>query len=179
VERIVGIGDGAKRDDPTNIGKFGIGFKAVFSYTNTPEIHSGEFHFRIHDLVVPDETGVDKCHMGARETRFIFPFDRPKKLPAQASEEIERGLRALGDNTLLFLSHNNQLRDALAQLVTESLEDVRDRGLLTVASLEVLPIDDDNLPEFYEPIREKIIEAFRSRNLVPTRSGEHRKGASA
>ena len=43
VESITSIGVSTKRNDPTNIGKFGVGFKAVFAYTNTPEIHSGEF----------------------------------------------------------------------------------------------------------------------------------------
>ena len=54
VESITSIGTSTKTDDPTNIGKFGIGFKAVFAYTNTPEIESDEFHFRIRDMVVPD-----------------------------------------------------------------------------------------------------------------------------
>lgn len=105
VGRITGIGDSAKRDDPTSIGKFGIGFKAVFAYTNTPEIHSGDFHFRIHDLVVPETEGVTRQCLSERETRFIFPFDNPKKPSLQAVAEIEQGLRDLGDNTLLFLSH--------------------------------------------------------------------------
>ena len=54
VESITSIGNSTKRDDATSIGKFGVGFKAVFAYTNSPEIHSGEFHFRIRDLVVPE-----------------------------------------------------------------------------------------------------------------------------
>jgi hypothetical protein len=105
VESITSIGTSTKRDDPTSIGKFGVGFKAVFAYTNTPEIHSGEFHFRIHDLVIPETNGATKPVMGERETRFVFPFNHPVKQPRQAVEEIERALRALGDNTLLFLSH--------------------------------------------------------------------------
>ena len=41
VEAITGLGISAKKDDPTSIGKFGVGFKAVFAYTATPEIKSG------------------------------------------------------------------------------------------------------------------------------------------
>ena len=52
VEDITKIGDSAKKDDTTSIGKFGIGFKAVFAYTSSPLIESGEYHFRIRDLVV-------------------------------------------------------------------------------------------------------------------------------
>ncbi len=50
VDAITGIGGNiGKRDDSSSIGEFGVGFKAVFSYTRAPEIHSGDFHFRIRD----------------------------------------------------------------------------------------------------------------------------------
>ena len=58
VESITNIGSSTKVDDVTSIGKFGIGFKAVFAYTSTPEIESGPFHFRIHDMFVPDTDGL-------------------------------------------------------------------------------------------------------------------------
>lgn len=122
VGRITGIGDSAKRDDPTSIGKFGIGFKAVFAYTNTPEIHSGEFHFRIHDLVVPETSGVKQPRLGERGTSFSFPFDHPKKPAKQAVAEIEQGLRALGDNTLLFLIHIRKIEYLLPDSSIGSLE---------------------------------------------------------
>jgi hypothetical protein len=122
VESITSIGTSSKLDDPTNIGEFGVGFKAVFDYTNTPEIHSGEFHFRIKDLVVPETNGVMKPKMGNRETRFSFPFDHPNKPPAQAKAEIERTLINLGDNTLLFLSHICSIEYLLADGSFGSLE---------------------------------------------------------
>lgn len=297
VESITSIGASTKREDPTSIGEFGVGFKAVFAYTSTPEIHSGDFHFRIEDLVVPVTNGVKNMAFGDKETRFIFPFDHPTKRPPQATEEIKRGLQALGDNTLLFLNHihlieyllpdgslgsleridhndghieihafhpggkklishwlryqkdivledesgktktcrvaiafslqhednkkndhkweitpldhgqvsiyfpaeketsglrfhihapfastvardsvrdceaNLRLRDAIAKLAVESLSDIRDRGLLTMRFLSVLPNESDNLTPFYEPIRMAIVEAFRSTPLTPTRSG--------
>lgn len=300
VDSITSIGASTKRDDPTSIGKFGVGFKAVFAYTSTPEIRSGEFHFRIHDLVVPETNGVTKPVMGDRDTRFVFPFDHPTKRPAQAVDEVERALSALGDNTLLFLSYirtieyllpdgslgslervdheggrieirahhpggkdtvshwlrfqkdvevidedgktktcriaiayslveeednrkrhsgwkivpldhgqvsiyfpaeketsnlrfhvhapfastvardsvrdceaNRQLRDQIANLVVESLYDIRDRGMLTIGFLAVLPNQMDNLSSFYEPIREAAVRAFRDEPLTPTRSGTH------
>lgn len=64
VDAITGIGFSTKRDDHTNIGKFGIGFKAVFAYTATPEIESGEFHFGIRDMVVPDTQGLAPGNLG-------------------------------------------------------------------------------------------------------------------
>lgn len=125
VKSITSFGNSKKRDDPTNIGKFGVGFKAVFAYTNIPEIHSGDFHFRIHDLVVPETDGVPRPKMGERETRFAFPFDNPKKPGKQAAEEVERGLRSLGDNTLLFLSHICKIEYLLPDGSLGSLERIR------------------------------------------------------
>ena len=103
VDSITSIGVSSKRDDPTSIGKFGVGFKAVFAYTNTPQIHSGDYHFRIDDLVVPEP--VEPCQVGRRATQFIFPFNHQKKSVTQAETEITKGLWELGDNTLLFLKH--------------------------------------------------------------------------
>ncbi len=299
VKSITSFGNSTKRDDPTSIGKFGVGFKAVFAYTNTPEIHSGEFHFRIRDLVVLETDGVPRIAMSNRETRFVFPFNNPDKPHKEAAEEVERSLRALSDNTLLFLSHirkieyllpdgnlgtlervekengrieihasqpgagttvsywlrfmkdveatdengkpktcriavayslteeeqkkgntiwrivpldhgqvsiyfpavnaasnlrfhlhapfastvardsirdceaNQSLRDYLADLVVESLTAIRDLGMLTVSFFAVLPNPQDNLSDFYEPIREAIVKAFMNGALTPTRSGSH------
>ena len=105
VESITSIGISTKKDDHTNIGKFGVGFKAVFTYTSTPEIKSGEYHFRIRDLVVPDAEGLTSLTLGENETRFLFPFDNPQKPPERACEEIENNLRQLDESTLLFLSN--------------------------------------------------------------------------
>lgn len=105
VDSITSIGDSTKKDDPTSIGKFGVGFKAVFAYTETPEIVSGQFHFRIRDLVVPDTEGLSPRAHGEKETRFIFPFDNPRKSSEKARAEIERNLRQLNESTLLFLSN--------------------------------------------------------------------------
>ena len=133
VESITSIGTSTKRDDPTSIGKFGVGFKAVFAYTNTPEIHSGDFHFRIHDLVVPESDGVLHQKMGGRETRFVFPFDHLKKSRQQAVTETERSLRDLGDNTLLFLTHIRKIEYLLPDGSLGSLERIeRDEGRIEI-----------------------------------------------
>ena len=127
VESITSIGNSTKRDDATSIGKFGVGFKAVFAYTNTPEIHSGDFHFRIRDLVVPDTDGVKQSASNQHQTSFIFPFDNPKKPAEIAVQEIAKGLRALGDNTLLFLSHIRKIEYSLPDGAKGSLERI-DQG---------------------------------------------------
>ena len=133
VESITSIGNSTKRDDPTNIGKFGVGFKAVFAYTNTPEIHSGDFHLRIHDLVIPETIGVSKSSIYKRKTFFKFPFNNLKKLPETAVEEIGTGLNNLGDNTLLFLSHIRKIDYTLPNGETGSLKRIdHPKGLIEI-----------------------------------------------
>jgi hypothetical protein len=119
IEAITGIGESTKTDDATRIGKFGVGFKAVFDYTATPEIRSGEHSFVIRDLFVPEPAP------GSAEppwTTFVFPFDRPSKPPAQACDEVARGLQALGDNTLLFLNGVHTVRYELPDGTTGLLQ---------------------------------------------------------
>ena len=126
IKSITSIGTSTKADDPTNIGKFGIGFKAVFAYTNTPEIESGEFHFRIRNMVVPDTEGLSPGALGTRRTRFVFPFDNPEKPPEKAAAEIEKNLQELNENTLLFLNNIHQINYNLPNSKTGSLERRKD-----------------------------------------------------
>jgi len=103
---ITDIGEGTKAED--RIGRFGVGFKAVFAYCETPHVWSPTFSFKISDLVLPTElNGIPD--LGCR-TRFEFPFNNPKKTPTDAYREIEAGLNELADITLLFLSHLNSIR---------------------------------------------------------------------
>ena len=122
VESITSIGISTKRDNPTNIGKFGVGFKAVFTYTSTPEIKSGEYHFRICDLVVPDTKGLSSIECEEKKTCFIFPFDNPDKSPEIARAEIERNLRQLDESSLLFLSNIKKIEYLLPDSTLGFLE---------------------------------------------------------
>ncbi len=122
VEAITSIGFSTKKDDPTSIGKFGIGFKAVFAYTATPEVESDEYHFRIQDMVVPHTEGLFPGALGEAKTCFVFPFDNPKKPAEKACAEIEKNLRQLNENTLLFLSNIRKIEYQLPDSTTGSLE---------------------------------------------------------
>jgi HSP90 family molecular chaperone len=53
VRAITDILKGTKGDDKEQIGKFGIGFKSVYTITATPEIHSADKHFVIKDYIMP------------------------------------------------------------------------------------------------------------------------------
>ena len=105
---ITDIGEGTKGTDEEKIGRFGIGFKAVFAYTETPRIWSPTFSFEITELVLPSEIESDPS-LG-RITRFEFPFNNPKKLESDAYSEVKSGLDKLSETTLLFLSHIESMR---------------------------------------------------------------------
>lgn len=105
VNSITAIGHSNKIDDPTTIGKFGVGFKAVFAYTAKPQIRSGSFHFRILEMIVPELIG----EIDEPKTIFVFPFDAHDKQPEDAFNETHRFLSDLSDHTLLFLRNINRI----------------------------------------------------------------------
>jgi hypothetical protein len=108
VRGICGVSRSAKADDVTQIGKFGIGFKSVYAYTNTPVITSGDEHFRIEKYVRPHQAKA----LPAPEpwTVFVFPFDRAEVPADVAVAEISAALGALNAEMLLFLRHIGQVR---------------------------------------------------------------------
>jgi hypothetical protein len=151
VRGICGVGDSAKAGDLTAIGRFGIGFKSVYAYTQTPSVHSpdkhspgehspgehspGEHspgeHFRIENYVrpvaiAPDEApGGDSTSApdsGAGETLFIFPFDRADLFPAAAVAEISAALAGLELGTLLFLRNIERITVGGRQVPAAVLE---------------------------------------------------------
>ncbi len=101
VRAICGVGQGTKTDDLTQIGQFGIGFKAVYAYTDSPRIHSGAENFRIENYVRPYPA--EPLGQPAAETVFVFPFDRAEVPAAIAGPEISAALANIGAETLLFL----------------------------------------------------------------------------
>ena len=91
IDSITSIANTTKTKEDHTIGKFGVGFKAVFSYTQTPQIRSGDWNFEIERLVIPAPLepikGIDQ-----EKTYFTFPFNNPKKTPEKAYIETKIGL---------------------------------------------------------------------------------------
>jgi hypothetical protein len=114
---ITDIGEGAKVDDDDKIGRFGVGFKAVFAYCDTPSIWSPTYSFKIADLVLPHEIPARPDIGGL--TRFEFPFNNSKKAPAVAYREVLAGLEELAEHTLLFLIHMESIHWTLGGDVNE------------------------------------------------------------
>lgn len=98
---------GTKKIEP-KIGKFGIGFKSVFQYTNIPYIYDPPFMLKIKRFIVPELLQSDHPAREGIETLFNFPFDSEKQLPEKAYEEIKERLKGL-DNPLLFLRHIEEI----------------------------------------------------------------------
>lgn len=90
-----------------SIGKFGVGFKAVFQYTSTPHIYDPNVHFRIDRFIVPILLEDDFKGRKANETLFVFPFDHKERNQEEAYSDIAEKLESLS-YPLLFLSN---LRD--------------------------------------------------------------------
>lgn len=100
INAITGIGWSTKDKDVEKIGKFGVGFKAVFQYTKEPRVYDDKFWFKIEDYIVPTWLEHDFPGRKEGETVFVFPFVNSR----EAYRDISHRLRTL-DNPILFLPH--------------------------------------------------------------------------
>ena len=102
INSITGVGDSSKTDLQNKIGKFGVGFKAVFQYTNTPEIYDDIFKFKIDNYIIPTLLEKDRSERKKGETLFVFPFKDPEKAFNEIKEKIDKL-----QNPILFLRNLN------------------------------------------------------------------------
>lgn len=102
VRGVCGIAESTK--DKFSIGRFGIGFKSVYTFTACPEIHSGDEDFTVENYVQPKRA--DRTTRTAEETQIILPL---KADDDTARQEITAGFRHLGPGALLFLRHINEI----------------------------------------------------------------------
>lgn len=108
VRGICGVGEGTKVEDLTQIGKFGIGFKSVYAYTSTPEVHSGIESFRIENYVRP--YAVQPREMDdSWTTLFVFAYNAEGVNPEIGCREISERLSNLSARTLLFLRNIKEI----------------------------------------------------------------------
>ncbi len=109
VDSLCSLGDSTKAGDKTKTGEKGIGFKSVFSVSDSPEIHSNGFHFRFDrtkgsnllGFIVPAwiEVGPDAVD---GHTAIVLPA-RPN-----SRFDLDR-LHGLDPNLLLFLRQLRQI----------------------------------------------------------------------
>lgn len=105
INAITGIGNSTKGEAQNKIGKFGVGFKAVFQYTDVPEIYDDIFKFKIEEHIVPKLLDEDHPERKDGETLFVFPFKNPEK----AYEDIVKRVETL-KSPILFLANLENIR---------------------------------------------------------------------
>lgn len=102
VRGICGVSASTKRDAKNRIGRFGIGFKSVYAYTETPHIKSGSYDFIIKNLIMPYNVN---SGVVSQKSVFELPFDNEQS-KAHAFSEIAASLRKnLVPDCMLTLSH--------------------------------------------------------------------------
>jgi hypothetical protein len=120
VRGVCGVGQSAKPGDLTQIGQFGIGFKSVYAYTDSPHVYSSGEHFRIENYVRP--FSADPLAQPLPGTLFVFPFDHDGVSAATAAAEIAAALNQIEPATLLFLRNIERVRTRGVQVAGSVLE---------------------------------------------------------
>lgn len=129
LKRLCDVGVSAKPDEPNAIGKFGIGFKSVFTICDEVYLYSDptcyamsalpassfsedaampSFAVRIRDFVVPEDIPFES--LGNYTTKFVFPLVAGRPYSSfqdfdKLWSELGERLAHLGASTLLFLRH--------------------------------------------------------------------------
>ncbi|MGK0674280.1 MAG: DUF3883 domain-containing protein [Halothiobacillaceae bacterium] len=102
VRSVCDIAESTKNE--SSIGRFGLGFKSVYTVTDLPEIHSGDEDFAIENYVFPKR--VERSARAPDETQIILPL---KPQDTTAAQEITAGFRHLGPGATLFLRHIDEI----------------------------------------------------------------------
>lgn len=102
VRSVCDIAESTKNE--SSIGRFGLGFKSVYTVTDLPEIHSGDEDFAIENYVFPKRS--ERSVRAADETQIVLPL---KPDDASAAQDITAGFRHLGPGALLFLRHIDEI----------------------------------------------------------------------
>lgn len=102
IKSITGVNNSTKKNTK-NVGKFGVGFKSVFSITETPYIYNRNISFRIEHMIIPYEE--DPVQFDGFTTMFRLPFKSKKYTNEKIVEKILREFTNLDCATIMFL-HN-------------------------------------------------------------------------
>ena len=123
VLRISSIGFSDK--DLTQIGNFGTGFKAVYNYTDRPEVYSGDERF-----CLPDPTSISKTLEDLASSSLVEGID---KVPPKIAELVEEG------KTVFRLPFKENLREEDLRLLKDQLRELlKKRPLLFLPHLETI-----------------------------------------
>jgi hypothetical protein len=110
VKYITAYGESEKRKKPGYIGKFGMGFKSVFSVTGSPRIESGEFYFELKNYFVPYPLSPSPITKRHHDTKITLPFNHKERNREETFNLIDSKLRNLEPHVLLFLKSLNSIK---------------------------------------------------------------------
>jgi len=115
VDAICGVRS-TKKPEQGTLGFLGIGFKSVFKVTDSPQVHSGDFHFKFDRSahgdpssvpwqIMPLAVDVPSEAVDPALTTFILPFRS-----SELSEQTRAELKKLDVHVFLFLRWLKRLR---------------------------------------------------------------------
>lgn len=151
INAITAVGASNKTDKAT-IGKFGVGFKAVFQYTATPHIYDPNVFFKIEKFIIPVRVDVDYPGRRNDETLFVFPFDHDKRNPEEAYADISEKLRTL-DYPLLFLPNLKDIEFKVSEtlgLYGKTVEEERDFDGTAAGFIRLTQNDGEDREDLYD-----------------------------
>ena len=110
IRAISNFGDNQeKKEKPNAIGRFGIGFKSVYSITNAPRIKSSNFDITIREYNIPEKTnGYENDFFNG--TKIFLPFKTESGQKKKTIEILNKELSSLNLNYLLFLSNIDTIK---------------------------------------------------------------------
>lgn len=146
-----------------SIGKFGVGFKAVFQYTDTPYIYDPNVCFKIGRFIVPILLNEDYPDRNKKETVFVFPFDKKEKSEKDAYEDIEKKLDTLIYPTL-FLNNlktvNYNTLENKGKYTKELLEQFKKNNIIC-EKIKLIKIFNEKEDEDYIWLFSQIIDEYK------------------
>ena len=118
---------GFSNKDLTQIGTFGMGFKAVYAYTDNPEVYSGDERFRISISNPTQPEGID----GGIDARVL--------------DQLKEGKRLKKNRTIFRLPFRKELRqEEEIALLKNRFRDLEKRALLFLRNLKTIQWYDGN-----------------------------------
>jgi hypothetical protein len=111
----------------------------------------------------------------ARNTELVVAFPTQKKTELGFLIQGPFKTTKARDNIAQDSDANRQMIEAAAKIAADSLEVLRDLGLLSLASYNALPLKastfDDDGTRFFKPVYDAVREALRTKPLLPRRGG--------
>ena len=105
---IIRYGPDSEDEREDRIGRFGIGFKSVYAYSETPRIYSDTVAFEIVDRIVPRQIrspSSSSARPSKHETLIELPFNGKLKPTGKVRDEIRQGLAEMSVMSVMNLQN--------------------------------------------------------------------------